>query len=427
MKKISLLDKAAVLLVCLIIAIAVLYPQSFFSSDRLLGNKWLDPLAAMVVPLVLAGFAYLKTRRHDFRPGVVDALVLTFAAYLLAQNVTGPGALVSVKYVVLGVGIYYLTTLLTAREAKLRQILLYGIVILTLLTCLYGLVEYALQDNIIFASLISQSVPQPLNGVHRIGSTLAHPVPFGVFLLQVIPFSALLLMTSRRFWKRFLAISSISLAVVALFLSYSKGSWIAGGVMAVGALLLTLRSPSRRAFLSAAVVGAILLAVFGVFWTTAVHEVDYRSSISVDGRKAAWRGAIVGIEQHPFGVGLFQGSTEAKKHMDPFWRAVAGPQVAVDNYYLVLPLEAGILGFFIWIVMMFLIFREGIGVARVRGPSRPWALMALAGIAAICLNAFTVDAFLLWPNYLIFWMTAGLLHGISWGKAAREAGNDVAV
>ena len=407
------------LLVCMTIAIAVLYPQSFFSPDFFLGNKWMDPLAAMLVPLALAVAACLRIRRRDFRVGAVDALVLIFAAYLVAQNVTGPAVLVTLKYVGLGLAIYYLTTLLSARGEQVRKPMLFTIVGLTLLTCMYGLVEYGLQENVIFVKLISQSVPEPLHGVHRIGSTLAHPVPFGVFLLQAIPFSALLLTISHRWRMRLLALFALSLSVLALFLSYSKGSWIVGGILTAGALLWALRTRRRKAIITVAAVSVIAVIAVTAFWNTAVREINYRSDLSVNGREAAWRAAIAGIEQHPFGVGLFQGSTEMKKQLDPAWRGDWGQLLAIDNYYLDLPLETGIAGFVIWIAMMILIFREGINAARIRGPSRHWVLMALAGITAICLNAFTVDAFLQWPNYLIFWMTAGLLHGIAWSSRNR--------
>ena len=413
----SFLDRVMALLVCMTIAIAVLYPQSFFSPDSLLGNKWLDPLAAMVAPLVLAGAVCLKVRRKYFRASVVDALVLVFAVYLVAQNVIlGPTTLVTLKYVALGLGIYYLTTLLAVKGEPLRKPLLYTVIGLTLLTCAYGLLEYALQKNVIFAALISQSVPEPLHGVHRIGSTLAHPVPFGAFLLQVAPFSGMLLVISRRWWKRLLALLTMSLAVLALFLSYSKGSWMVGGILVAGALLLFPRARSRKAAFPAAIMLVIVIIALAAFWATVTREIDYRSYSSIEGREIAWRAAFAGIEQHPLGVGLFQGSTEMQNQLEPVWRAAWGRMLAVDNYYLDLPLEAGIAGFIIWIAMMIMIFREGISVARIRGPSRPWALMALVGITAICLNAFTVDAFLQWPNYLIFWMTAGILHGIAWSN-----------
>ena len=407
-------DRLAALVVLATVAIAVLYPQSFFSTDYLLGNKWLDPLAAMIVPMAIMAAVCLKSRWRELKLSAVDALVLVFAAYLVLQSLAGPAVLVTLKYVALGLGTYYLTTLLSARGEGLRKPLLYTVVGLTLLTSLYGLLEYALQKNIIFAQLISQSVLEPAHGVHRAGSTLAHPVPFGVFLLQAMPFSAMLLMMSRRWWKRLLALSVLSLAAAALFFSYSKGSWIVGGILAAAALLLVLRTRNRRAVIASLVVLALLGVAFAGSWTTVKKEVDNRSDISIIGRETAWRGAIAGIEKHPLGVGLFQGSTEIRSQLRGTWAATGGQLLAIDNYYLDLPLEAGIAGFILWAVMMIMIFREGIGVARVRGPSQLWALGALAGMAAICLNAFTVDAFLLWPNYLVFWMTAGLIHGIVW-------------
>lgn len=418
--KTSRLDRAMALLVCAVLAIAVLYPQSYFSANFLLGNKWLDPLAMMAPLLALAGAAYLATGRQEIRGGLVDLIVLGFSMFLLVHNSTSPSALVTLKYVTLGLGTFYVTALLVKRAESLSRMIMYTIVGLTLATALYGLVEYAVQENFIFIDLIRENVPDPRSGIHRIGSTLAHPVPFGAFLLQVMPFAGLLLAISRSTWQRVLAFTTMAVGALALVFTYSKGSWLVGVVLAGGTMLVILRTRNKKAVFPALMIAVLVLATAAVFWQRIESEVDERSISSVSGREVAWRAALAGIEEHPLGVGLFQGAPELVTHIDPEWYEAWGQPLAVDNYYLCLLLEAGIIGFVIWIAMVILIVREGIGVARARGPSRPWALVALASILAILLNSFTVDTFLQWPNYLTFWIAAGIIHGISWGKRSSD-------
>jgi O-antigen ligase len=215
-------------------------------------------------------------------------------------------------------------------------------------------------------------------------------------------------------WQRVLAWCALATGALGLFFSYSKGSWLVAGILVGLSLIFMLRTRSRKAAFPALMLVAIVLAATAVFWQKIVIEIDERSYSSVSGREIAWGGAIESIQENPFGVGLFQGSSELVNHIDPEWYHDWGQLLAVDNYYLSVMLEAGVIGFILWTVMAILIFREGIGVARIRGPSRSWALVALVGITAIFLNSLTVDALLLWPNYMIFWMTAGILHGFSW-------------
>ncbi|MDO8736779.1 MAG: O-antigen ligase family protein [Thermoleophilia bacterium] len=408
------------LLVCTTIAVAVLYPQSFISTGSYLGNKWIDPLALIAFLMGGAVVTYLVIHRKDIQAGYVDAAVLAFAMLLVVQDITGPSALVTVKYVVLGLGTYYLTTLLVVRGERFSRTILLTIVGLTLVTAAYGLIEYFLQENMIFTELIRESVPDPSGGIHRIGSTLAHPVPFGVYLLQVLPFCALFLFVSHSSWQRVLAWSAMATGALALFFSYSKGSWLVAAVLAGLALIFILRTRNKKAILPALMIVAIVIGATAIFWQKIVVEIDERSYSSVNGREVAWSGALEGIQEHPFGVGLFQGSSELINHIDPDWYHAWGQLLAVDNYYLSLLLEAGVTGFVVWIGMSVLIFREGIVAARIPGPSQSWVLVALAGIGAIYLNSVTVDAFLIWPNYIIFWMTAGMLHGFSWRSKRVE-------
>lgn len=416
------LDRAVILLVCLVLALAVLYPQSFISHDSFLGKSWMDPLAPMI-PLVAAGVvAFLVTRRRFMKVDWVDRLVLVFGAYMVAQNLFRPPALVSIKYVVLGLGVYYLVSTIVAGRGSLVRPVMFTLVGLALAVSLYGLLEFAVQRNLIFRELIIESVPDPVDGIHRIGSSLAHPVPFGVFLLQTLPFAALLLVISRAGWHRLLAWATLAAGGLALFFSFSKGSWIVGSMMAGGALLLSHRARNRKTLVPAVSLIVILVVVVVAFWPRIVDEIEGRSPSSISGREMAWRAAVDGIRDNPWGVGLFEGSGDLVNYIDPVWLEQWGQPLAVDNYYLCLALESGLAGFGIWAVMMVLIFREGFGAARVRGPSQPWAMAALAGIIGISLTSLTVDAFLLWPNYLIFWVSAGILHGVGWGRERARAG-----
>jgi len=193
----SRLDLAAALLVCLALAVAALYPETFIIGIPLLGFQKAYPLT-LLLPLMAAGTAiFMVARRDIIKFGSVDALVLFYAAFLLVRNITGPENLATAKYVVYGLGIYYITALLAARKESLLRLIVYTLVGLTLITVLYGLAEYAFQENVLYHKYVAETVREPRVGLHRIGSTLAHPVPYGAFLIQVLPFSVLIWARSR--------------------------------------------------------------------------------------------------------------------------------------------------------------------------------------------------------------------------------------
>ena len=62
-------------------------------------------------------------------------------------------------------------------------------------------------------------------------------------------------------------------------------------------------------------------------------------------------------------MGLKQGAEELKRHVYPDLYSRLGTTFPVDNYYLSLMLEAGLVGFAIWMAMFILILIEGVGSA----------------------------------------------------------------
>ena len=131
----------------------------------------------------------------------------------------------------------------------------------------------------------------------------------------------------------------------------------------------------------------------------------------------SWEAALDAFRDNPFfGVGLKQGADTVWSHLDPETRISledGNLQAPVDNYYLNVLLEEGLVGLIIWLAALLAIIIEGVRFVARRTAAAPWALAALVGIASLAINAVTFDALLIWPNYVIFWVTAGLLHGLA--------------
>ncbi|MBI5870723.1 MAG: O-antigen ligase family protein [Actinobacteria bacterium] len=414
----SRLDNAALLLVCLVLAIAVLFPENFISGLPFFSTANTYPLTLLLPVMALGSAIYIVSLRTSIRPGAVDWLLLLFITYILLRNLTGPESLITGKYVIYGTGTFYLTALLTVKSERLLKRIIYTVVGLVLLTSAYGLIEYAVQKNLIFYEFILEAVPEPRTGLHRIGSTIAHPVPYGAFIIQALPFSVLIWVSSRQMWLRVAAMATTLLAILALFFTYSKGSWLVGVFIALCMPLFLRSSRRQRYLLPAIVIIGVVAVMLGIFWQQVRSEAEGRSAISVDVRISSWQGAIEGIKESPlFGVGLKQGAAELKKHVDPNLYIGLGKVLPVDNYYLSLILEAGIIGFVIWMLLVIFLVLEGFRVWHLGGVSQQWALAALLSILGIILNSVTFESMHMWPNFILFWISAGILHGAFWGES----------
>lgn len=414
-------DYVAVIVTCLTLAVAILYPETFMNRVPIFGSQNYSPLSMMFPIMAVTVAYYLYINRNELKPGKLDMLVLVYAGYLLARNIIEPSNLVAMKYIVFGLGMYYLTATMTCRKEGLIRALVGTLVALMTLTSIYGLTEYAFQDNFIYHDYISEIVRDPTVGLHRIGSTVAHPVPFGAFILQALPFSILVwIRSSNRLWKA-ACMGATLLATLALFFTYSKGSWIVAVICSIAALLFYRGGKSRKVILPALMILVLVVFTTVVFWEQVRFETETRAEGSVDVRLVGWRAAIDGIAENPVvGVGLRQGEQEIKKYIDPEWYELAGRPLPVDNYYLSLILEAGFIGAAIWIAMLVMIIVEGYNVVKSRKMGWTWALAAMASIVSISMNAVTFEAMLIWSNFIVFWMTAGMIHGVSWRQVADE-------
>lgn len=419
LEKYNRLDFAAMLLVSLILVITVLFPENFISGLPFFATRNSFPLTLFLPIMVAAMTLYILRRREYIKVDMVGGLVLIFFAYTLARNISGPEYLATIKYFVYGIGLFYLTAIISTQKEAMLNVIVYVIAGLVLLTAIYGMLEYGIQKNIVYYDYIIQTVPDPRIGLHRVGSTLAHPVAYGAFLIQGLPFFLIVWMKLRArvksLWSLALFNVAILLAVLALFFTYSKGSWIVAVLLAI-CLFLSLRTSITRSIILPAIIVVVMLAIMlGVFWDEVRTETEARAQSSIEFRWRTWQTTLDSFSDHPVtGVGIKQGKEELQKHKDLEYFQYAKFVMPVDNYYLSLLLEAGVIGCSIWLMFQVLILREAIKVVRVPGHGRTLAMAALFSLLGLCLNSVTFESMLIWPNFVLFWIAAGMTHGLFW-------------
>lgn len=403
-------EKLALITLLATLALAILYPETFIAVPPEVAGISVIPLnLLMPVVLMVSSFCIL-VRRRSLGFTLIDGALLAFFSYLLIRNVVaGIEVTAIIKYSVYGIGVFYLARVAFSDE-RCRRIFLWSIAAIVGLIVAYGFIESALQENIVFYDSIAEIVPEPQTGFHRAGSTLAHPVVLGALMVQVLPF-LILLSTQTKARQRLLALAVTAGAALMLLLTFSKGSWLSAGILVLVALaLMLIRRDLKMLRLLWAGLAAIAVATL-VFWNQIRAEIGWRTDRSVGHRWRAWRGALEAVQDAPvFGVGFKQGSaTLMEMEVGRQYLHFAGRTIAVDNNYLSLLLEAGIVGFCLWILFIAALGLAGIRYLLARGLQPSWVLAGMTGIAGLCVNAVTFEAWLIWPTYLMFMTTAGII------------------
>lgn len=391
----------------MVIGAGVLFPESFITSFPVIGSEWSYPLT-LLLPVVPASAYIIWRARGSLGFFPVDALILVFSAYLLARNISeSPGVIT--KYVLYGLVVYYLTAVLARDKGNQRTIFL-SVSILLIITVVYAVVEYAVQQNFIFQDHIS--VGEPPGSTHRVASFLAHPVVYAAFLVQALPFAIFLWV---RGWKTTLRITGLvtSLsAIVCLILTQSKGSWIAALLVGIAATGYFAKTRGKKSLTVALVVVLLAGMAAGIVTNRSSFEDILRIRTSVDVRVTAWRAALDGIEDNLLlGVGFKQGQQEVVEQIPDNWKQLSGFSPPADNYYLNVFLEDGLIGGLLWVAMMVLIIVDGYRLVMQKREARYMLVAAYLSIVGLMISMVTFDALLIPSNRIMFWVAAGILRG----------------
>ncbi|MHB1326335.1 MAG: O-antigen ligase family protein [Thermoleophilia bacterium] len=402
----SHLAETGALILVLLTAGAVIFinPRVFYFS---IASHNLSVMTALTPIIAVGTLACVIAMRNSLKLLFLDLLIIAFMFFFLAKNILGPENAGALKFVVYGICLYCLAAI-TVQKRMVFQSLVLAIVLITSLCTVYGFIEYAAQDNFLFRTTANL---HPAKAFHRIYSTLDSPAYFGAFLVQVLPFSLLLLSDSRKLWQRFVAITVFIWTFMSLFLTFSKGSWIAA-IFIGGAALVYLARGRINNLMPILGVVAMCLVVVVVFWPQASTEVSVRTNNSVTVRSATWAAAARGIADNFWGgVGFHQNNVELHNYLDPQWMGTSVNQNPVDNAYLSFFMEQGVVGISLWIVLLGATIMLGVKASRLNANHRFWAFAALASVAGFAINSFTFDSILVWPNIMFFWISAGIIRG----------------
>jgi hypothetical protein len=256
---------------------------------------------SFIISWALLGLTLVSERR-PFRPAAFDLILVLFSLAYLARGLFFTETLdIALNWIVTATGVYFLVRL-GLRDKRDFRVILFALVASVLVIVAYGLVEYFSKSNPLFESIevfaigaddrISASVQY-----YRIRSLVGHPGFAAAIVLAGVPLVALAL------WKRrFLAVLSLAASILALFLSFSRGSWLLAIALLIPLSLIVFRQTLRRylKWVALAMLAPLLLTAF-LYWSREEAYVDLRGG-SEDAGVRWVEGVVNPTEQTQDGV-----------------------------------------------------------------------------------------------------------------------------
>jgi len=246
---------------------------------------------------------------------------------------------------------------------------------------------------------------------------------YGFIFTTFFPFAVVVVLATRR--NRWLAVSGVSVLMLAVLLNRSRGNWVALVVEAV-ILLIILRAMNVRGrvqgFVAATLVllGVGLIAVPSQYWGAVVERGKSFGSLGDDKgvlvRKAMVQKSQKLFKESPvFGVGPGR-FRKATVDLNLTGRIGYYTQERINkrsshNSWMQMLAETGLVGSVPFVVLMFLLTVRGYRASKgLEAIGQPWALAVWVGMIGMFVHMWVISALTGTHVWLVFGMMAGLIH-----------------
>ena len=251
-------------------------------------------------------------------------------------------------------------------------------------------------------------------------STFTQPFPFAYFLMLVIILGVSVSMGEPRRRRSRLFFLSLPVLGVALVFTFVRGAWLG---TAIGLLYLAFRRHKVLVYGVPLVVVAFLFVPGGSFSTSAFDPA------SLNERTTGWQRRMDVLFEAPLGLGT--GATGAARERAELqeagfersglkWPEAATRDYQPDNWYVKVAFELGVLGLWLWIVLMvsMLVWSRRVE-ARVEGHDRDLVVAFGAFLLAAMVVSLVSTFFEIAPMDGYFWMLVGVVATIAPALKAR--------
>jgi len=408
---------AAVVTIALLASV-ILYPENFLKGYELQSGLRISPLIVTMLVSMPALVLILWRSRHELRPGIADvALIITMAYIVIRGTVSASGSLsligLVLLYTVSGLAVYY-CSMVFAGDRVLVRVVIAAVMGMMLFIILYALLEFIARENFFYESGLSEVMPQE-GDFYRPRSTVGQPIILGALSVGALPLAWMQYRFPLLTWERSIGKVSLLVLPIGVILSFSRGSWL---LLAGVTMLFVARKAGFMRSYRAVYIWALAISIIMILAVVLLHNADpgfIGRSGSLWTRGWAWEGALRTFINNPvFGVGPFRGPGNITND----WGYNGIFVTAVDNYYLTVLVEVGIVGVLLAGATFALMVLSSIkvrytGILDVVGPESLIVFSLLIGL----IGALVFDAYMLLPTYFLFWCELGILRG------ARSSGS----
>ncbi|HSH58781.1 MAG TPA: O-antigen ligase family protein [Acidimicrobiales bacterium] len=234
-------------------------------------------------------------------------------------------------------------------------------------------------------------------GLLRSFSTFNQPFAFGFFLMLVVLIGVPVALTDTGRWRNRAFLASLPLLGVALGLTFVRGAWIG---VALG--LAYLGFTRYSVLLLALPVGMVAL----LFLPSDLSGPALSSSSSVE-RVTSWEERGSQVLAHPVGAGVGSSGAASEKLAE---LQGGGQQYQPDNFYLKIVLELGVVGLWLFVLLMasmFLTARSA--AARLQGADAALASGVAATLVAAAVASMVATYLEIFPTDFFFWLVSGVV------------------
>lgn len=422
----SLGSKAALVSLIMLVAVTLLFPDTFTNVGFRVGPLRLSPLSitlAIATPAV-ALFAWKQRHKLTLRPLdlflLASFIFVTVRGGIAADTANGLGLVIA--YMAYALLLYFGMAVL-AQERRTLKIVYISLAVLATIIAGYAMLEFFLNENILFGELVREKAQVKNPYLLRAAATLAHPVFLGAVMVQLVPLPLFFFLKAETALKKLIWGGAIVLCAMGLFVSFAKGSWVTAALLIAGGVIWIMwRKPAvnkTSLALLALVIGIAILSL-SIFYNANVAfnvSSETRMQESIDTRWVIWSKFPETFKASPFvGTGIWKHSEAIPREDLPeeeIPTLLKSPPV-IDNLFLAMLVEQGIVGSLL--AGMTLILIAGMSWRIVRNQSMWTAELSVPisiGIAAILINGMTFNSLLVWPSMVIFWLETGILRGMT--------------
>jgi O-antigen ligase len=380
-----------------------------------------EGLAWAFAALILAGptFSVAGVHIHPFELLVWPACLMFFASRIARQHLLSPDDLQTLAPLLVVGGYLVIACLLQWGDTAPLEIRMWGSSLLFGVACYLIGTDTAFQRHyrsaFVFSALALcglalsqhflggpayQGFQEPRDLLELLFTGKAEPVRLanltfdhfnsaGAYLTIVVGVLVGFLLSSHRTPATLLATLA---ALLALYLTYSRGAAMATAVGIVAATYWVLTPRRRLQFVAAAI---ILVAVAGLALVPILMSTQYTATVALGSRALIWQAYFQAWRSSPlFGLGPGNGYATAQ-FLSPF-----GDEYAAHNNYLYLAADYGLIGVLVLLAGIAIVLRRVSRIAPAERRDYPYTLGAIAVVFAFLVHG-VVDHTLVIFSYRI--------------------------